>query len=624
MRRIAAGAALLALGAACAAAAEDDLAWTVEMMARVGFAQAPSFSPDGARVAYLTNLSGVPQVWIVPVEGGYPRQVTASEDPVTALAWSPSGDWIAFQLAPGGGLNSQIYVVRPDGTRPRLLTAGGQVNNWLGAWTRDGRAMAISSNRLGADGMDAFLLSPGGDHSLVARNPGVGSLLDTSPDGTRGLLTRMVSRGSNDLYLIDLASSRETLLTPHEGPGEFEGVLDPASGAVYLSTNLTTDRAALGRVAVTGAGAGGIEVLLAREDAELDGLAIDEAGRRLALLWNAGGRSELGIYDVAAGRESRVTDLPCEIVSGVTFSRDGSRIAFSGGGAAAPMDAWIYEVGAGAFHRLTTSPHAGVSLEDLVRPELVRYRAHDGLELSGWIYRTKRAAAPGPVVVNFHGGPEGQARPFFNSTFQALLLRGISVFDANVRGSSGFGKRFVNLDNGSRRTDAVRDIKSTVEHLVRSGVADAKRIGVMGGSYGGYMVMAGLSEYPDAFAAGVDLFGVVNFETFFRHTQPWMAAISTVEYGDPKTEAELLRRLSPIHRVDRVVAPTLVLHGANDTNVPVVEAEQVADSLKKRGVPVKYVLFPDEGHGWRKTKNRVTSTVEIVTWFTTHLGVGAN
>jgi dipeptidyl aminopeptidase/acylaminoacyl peptidase len=197
-------------------------------------------------------------------------------------------------------------------------------------------------------------------------------------------------------------------------------------------------------------------------------------------------------------------------------------------------------------------------------------------------------------------------------------LSGIGVFAPNVRGSSGFGKRFVNLDNGALRVEGVKDIKDCVDAAVRAG-ADPKRIGIMGGSYGGYMTVAGLTEYPELFAAGADLFGVVNFETFFAHTEPWMAAISKVEYGDPVKEVDMLRRLSPIHKVDRITAPTIVLHGANDTNVPVVEAEQVVDSLKKRGVPVDYVLFPDEGHGWRKTPNRIKSTIAVTEWFEKYL-----
>ena len=223
------------------------------------------------------------------------------------------------------------------------------------------------------------------------------------------------------------------------------------------------------------------------------------------------------------------------------------------------------------------------------------------------------------MVISFHGGPEGQERPNFSSTYQALLSRGIGVFAPNVRGSSGFGKKFVNLDNGPLRVEGVKDIKDCVDFLVRQRIADPKRIGIMGGSYGGYMTLAGLTEFPDLFAAGADLFGIVNFETFFAQTEPWMAAISTIEYGDPVTQKDLLARLSPIHKLDKVKAPLLVLHGANDTNVPLVEAKQVEEELKKRGVPVQSVIFPDEGHGFRKTPNRVRSTVEIVRWFEKYL-----
>jgi dipeptidyl aminopeptidase/acylaminoacyl peptidase len=226
-------------------------------------------------------------------------------------------------------------------------------------------------------------------------------------------------------------------------------------------------------------------------------------------------------------------------------------------------------------------------------------------------------------VLSFHGGPEGQERPAFRGDYQALLALGIGVFAPNVRGSSGFGKRFVNLDNGERRFDGVRDIKASADYLVAAGIADPRRLGITGGSYGGYMTMAGVTEYPELFAAGADLFGIVNFATFFQHSEPWMAAISTVEYGDPATQAELLARLSPIHKLDRVKAALMVQHGANDTNVPVVEAEQIVASLKARGVAVEYILFPDEGHGWRKVANRVRSTTALVEFFRRHLAAEA-
>jgi dipeptidyl aminopeptidase/acylaminoacyl peptidase len=287
-------------------------------------------------------------------------------------------------------------------------------------------------------------------------------------------------------------------------------------------------------------------------------------------------------------------------------------------GAATPMDIWVLDLATREFQQVTHSPHAGVVLDSMVRPQLVAYSAHDGLELSGWLYRPS-GSGPHPYVLSFHGGPEGQERPRFRSLYQALLGRGIGVFAPNVRGSSGFGKEFVNLDNGALRADAITDIKASVDYLIEMNLADSKRLGIMGGSYGGYMTMAGLAWYPELFAAGANLFGVVNFETFFAETEPWMAAISKIEYGDPQSEVEMLRELSPIHKVDRVTAPTIVLHGANDTNVPVVEAEQVVGNLRGRGIPVEYVLFEDEGHGFRKTENRITAAVAVVRWFERYL-----
>jgi dipeptidyl aminopeptidase/acylaminoacyl peptidase len=338
------------------------------------------------------------------------------------------------------------------------------------------------------------------------------------------------------------------------------------------------------------------------------------------LNWNVAGRSELRIFDLAT-KEQKILPLPPEadIASLSEFARDGKRIAAVYAGAKAPADVWVIDLEAGTRRQLTRSPHPGVTLEELVRPELVTYKAHDGLDLSGWLYRPHNVSAPYPTVLSFHGGPEGQERPSLNSTYQALLASGIAVFAPNVRGSSGFGKTFVNLDNGKLRVNGVRDIKSTTDHLVAQKISDPKRLGIMGGSYGGYMVMAGVTEWPDLFAAGANLFGVVNFETFFKHTEGWMAAISTKEYGDPATEAQMLQSLSPIHKVDRVKTPLIVLHGANDTNVPVIEAEQVVESLKRRNVPIEYVLFPDEGHGWRKTPNRVKSVLAITRFFTERL-----
>jgi dipeptidyl aminopeptidase/acylaminoacyl peptidase len=621
MKRIAALLLPLMLLAATVATA-DELERTVTMMAKIGSCSSPRFSPDGKRVAFLSNMTGSPQLFTIPATGGWPDQVTALDDPVGDLAWSPDGQWLAIMVAPGGGLNSQIYVLRPDGTELRRLTEGGKENNWLGDWTPDSNGILFSSNRRSGAAMDAWLVDVAtGKMTLVAENPGIGTIDDVSADGRYALVNRVRSRGDNELYRVGLAGG-ETLLTKHTPPAEFSGVFGSRSGdVVYIGGNAGRDRFAFGRTTIAADGkVSPFELLAERADAELANAVVDDHDRHALLNWNVAGRNEPAVFDLATKRQKPLPKLKGGLADAFEFSRDGNHLVFTVSGSSSPSDIWIYELGSNALLQLTHSPHAGVDLSKLVRPELLKYKAADGLELSGWFYRPANAKPPYPTVLSFHGGPESQERPGFNTTYQALLANGIAVFAPNVRGSSGFGKRFVNLDNGALRVNGVRDIKATTDFLTgEAKLSDARRLGIMGGSYGGYMVMAGVTEYPDLFAAGADLFGVVNFETFFAKSEPWMAAVSTSEYGDPATQLEMLRSISPIHKVDRVKTPLIVLHGANDTNVPVIEAEQVVNSLKARNVPVEYILFPDEGHGWRKTANRIRSTVALTRFFTERL-----
>jgi len=315
--------------------------------------------------------------------------------------------------------------------------------------------------------------------------------------------------------------------------------------------------------------------------------------------------------------------LPTEIADAdeMDFSPDGRYLALTLYGSVSAPNVWILDTQTHRYHQLTFSNHPGVRLDWLVRPKLVRYKAEDGLPLSGWLYLPHGETGPCPLVLSIHGGPETQEVPTFHSDYQALLANRIAVFAPNIRGSAGFGKTFVNLDNGPLRVNAIRDVRDTVDYLVATKIADPKRLGIMGGSYGGYVVMESLAEYPQLFAAGADLYGVVNFETFFQHTESWMAAGSKAEYGDPATQLDLLRQLSPIYKIDQVESPVLVLHGDHDTNVPIEEAEQVVAALTVRHIPVNFIVFPGEGHGWQKISTRVESNVAITEWFRKYLQV---
>ncbi|MFY9822979.1 MAG: S9 family peptidase [Thermoanaerobaculia bacterium] len=604
-----------------AAPAADTLTASVERMAKVSSSFAPSLSPDGKRVAFLSNRGSLPQVWIADIDTvGPPKQVGTFEDPVSSVKWSPDGQWLALLVAPGGGLNQQVYLMHPDGSGVQRITGGGKENNTLAGWS--GKLLRYSSSHDNPGSLEPWIYdSETGKSRKVAAGGGISTLVDISRDGKRALVSRLVSRGDDNLSLVDLTTGKETLLTLHDPPGSFGGGrFNPSGSMVYLSSNRDADKTYFAKIML---GPGGLPLssqkITSRDDAEVDELALAPDGSNAFIVFNVSGRNDLVFVNLRKPRvDLESMRMAGDILGGLSYSENGKRLALTVGGANLPTDVWVIGVEAHSVRQLTWSPHEGVNLDALRSPELVHFPAHDGLDLSGWLYRPP-GDSPGPVVISFHGGPEGQERPSFNAIYQALRSRGIGVFAPNVRGSSGFGKKFVNLDNGPLRAEGVKDIKDCVDYLVKARIADPKRIGIMGGSYGGYMTLAGLTEFPDLFAAGADLYGIVNFETFFAQTEPWMAAISTKEYGDPATEKDLLVQLSPIHKLDKVKAPLLVLHGANDTNVPLVEAKQVAEELKKRGVPVQSVIFPDEGHGFRKTANRVRSTVEIVRWFEKYL-----
>ena len=587
---------------------------------KIGSARSPSFSPDAKEIAYVSDASGLPQLWIAPAGGGTPRQVTTLDDPVGVAEWSPDGTWIAYTVAPGGGMNQQVWLVRPDGTGARRVTDGGSETNRLGGFRADGKALAIASNRKYRAHIDAWIYDvAGGALTMGPESKGSAGYTDLSRDGKKALLLRTPQRGNSDLYLVDLATKKETLLTPHEAPASVFGLLSPDAKSVWVSTNAGREMTAFGRIDLSKATPGPVEILASRDDAELSSFVLDDAGTRAALLWNVAGKSELAFFDLKKKRFEKGPALPAELAFGPTFSKDGARLAMTITGSKRPSAIFVLDLRSRTFTKSTASRHEGVDLEDLVAPELAKVDAFDGKPLWGWLYVPKGYAKPGPVVLSFHGGPEAQEVPVFNATYQALLSQGIAVFAPNVRGSSGFGRTFVNADNQGKRLNVLRDVKSCVDFVVGSGLADPRRVGIMGGAYGGWVTMAALTAYPDAFAAGVNLFGIVNFLSFFAETEPWMAEISKAEYGDPALQAELLKNLSPLFKLEWVKAPVLVLHGKNDTNVPLVEATQVVEELRTRKVPFEFLLFPDEGHGFRKLPNRIRAATAVTRWFATHL-----
>jgi dipeptidyl aminopeptidase/acylaminoacyl peptidase len=430
------------------------------------------------------------------------------------------------------------------------------------------------------------------------------ALLDVSADGRRALLRRG-PRGARELAVVDLVTGEVRCCMA----GEI-GCFAPDGATVYARSDAGADLARLVRL-----GADGMSVLAQRPDAEVEGFAMSPDGATIAVVWNVfGGLSELGLFDVASGRQLPVGPLPGTVVDGCAFG--GRALTFTLEGPSLPRAVWVFgESGLFAVTQQAGHPSAVV-------PELICLPSHDGLTITGWLYRPA-GDGPYPTVISLHPGPEAQERPGYNPLFQELVGHGIAVFAPNVRGSAGFGRTFLDADNGPRRYGAIADVAACAQHLVKSGIAESGRLGCMGRSYGGYLTLAALVNYPSLFAAGIDVCGMSNFETFYANTEPWIAAAAVSKYGDPVVDRELLRDLSPVHRIDRLSAPLLVIHGANDTNVPVCEAEQVVAALQSRGTPHRYLLFPDEGHDFLRRANREAYLVAAVDWMTIHLGVSS-
>ncbi len=595
----------------------------IETFMQIGFAGSPRISADAGTLFFTSNSSGVNQLYRLDRKTGWPYQLTVFSEGVDFYTLSPSGRSLIAGVGWGGNENAQLWLLDARTGQGEPLTELPEVRHESPTWTSDGSRIFYRSNEAedGSAGTDFNIWSLDLDtrerEQLVAmegwNGPG-----DVSDDDTRMFITHWDSNANSDLYLVDLATGETTHLTPHEGEATFFGAQFTADGRhAYLISNANQD--GLNRLATLDLETLDLTYLDPESPWEVLSLGISRERDLLGWTTNEDGYTRLHLMDTATGRPVPAPPLDGQI-AGFEFTRERSGLVFGFSSATSTSDIWYWDWNRPELIKLTHSTYAGVDPNLFQSPELVRYPSFDGLEIPAFLYLPPgyKAGEPVPFVIHMHGGPESQFQPAFIRHFQYLLLNGYGILAPNVRGSSGYGKEYMALDNYTKRLDSVKDMKAGADFLVREGYSAPGLLAVKGGSYGGYMTLAGITEYPELFSAAVDQVGIANFRTFLENTADYRRHLREAEYG-PLSDPEFLESVSPLNKVDAIRTPLLVIHGANDPRVPVGEAQQIADAIEANGGAVELLIFDDEGHGVSKRPNVLTVYRRMVEFLDTYL-----
>jgi dipeptidyl aminopeptidase/acylaminoacyl peptidase len=603
-----------------------DVRLAIAEIAAAAGAWCPTLAPTGDRVAYVSDRSGLPRLEVATLDQQTPPAVlSGAEEEVVSVAWSPDGAWLAYLVSPGGSICAQLWAVRPDGSQ-RHLVAGEdpRVTVFAGGWTAAPGHYVCSIAPGDGPNADVVLVDVVSGARRTLATGGFLSVTAVAAD-ERTVLARRGPRGHRHVVLIDVASGEQRRVIPSGAPGgraSEDGRFAPDGRAVHLRAGLPavpgvprSDRTGLVRAPLDeGRAPGRGEVLISRTDADLDAYAVRADGT-VVCVWNADGHTEVEVRDLRTGALRHAVPLPQPVMPGWSLSADGGTLLAELTGPLAPRSLWLVPLEAGAEAVALPSSPRRPDPHLLVEPERRRYLAQDGTGLDGWLYVPPGVHGANRTVISFHGGPEGQERPEFHPVAQALVAAGLTVFAPNVRGSGGHGAAFQAADDLDAREASFDDVVATVEHLVETGIAVPGRIGAHGWSYGGYLTLVALTRWPELFAAGATLAGMSDLRTFFAGTEPWMAAASVTEYGDPVTDREMLAAISPMTALDRLTAPVLLTHGDRDTNVPVLESVQAHQEITALGATSELLLLKGEGHTVVGRENLLHLSERVAEWF---------
>lgn len=565
---------------------------------------------DGSGIIISTRFGDTSQLHLVTEPGGARRQLTFFDEPVGGASVNPEHRTLLFARDVGGSEFYQLFHFDLGSGRYRMLTDGTS-RNMGGSWSNAGDQFAYTTTRRNGRDMDIHLMStaePGVSRPLIEKG-GAWGAGEWSPDDGRLIVLRYVSANESYPYLVDVESGAMTPMFAEGKRVSYGGAVWAKNGqGVYYTSDEDSE---FQKLRYWDLSDGSSEIL--RDDIEWDvgGLELSPDGALLAFVVNADGIDRLHLMDLETMRDRELPDLPQGVIYGLEFSPDGTRLGLVFNTPTSPGDVYSLELEEQKLVRWTFSEVGGLNPDTFVDAELIRYPTFDEVDgaprtIPAFLYRP-RGEGPFPVLIDIHGGPEGQERPVFSSWTQYLVNElGVAVIAPNVRGSSGYGKSYLELDNGFKREDSVKDIGALLDWIAGRSQLDSERVGVYGGSYGGYMVLASMVHYNDRLRAGIDVVGISSFVTFLENTQEYRRDLRRVEYGDERDPEmrKFLEAIAPLARVDAISKPLFVIQGLNDPRVPVGESEQIVQAVRANGGDVWYLLAADEGHGFRKKANR--------------------
>jgi len=583
-----------------------------------------SFSHDETRLLVSTDETGIFNVHALSVDGSGSTPLTRSTtESMFAVSYFPHDDRFLYSHDEGGNELDHLYVMEAGATA-KDLTPGEKVRATFAGWSGDKKHFHVESNDRGIQAFDLYRYATDGyQRQLIFQNDDKWTLGSVSRDGRWLSIAKLRNNADSDIYLVDLADSKATPkhVTPHDGNAQHspKGFTPDSAKLLYA-----TDRHSEFNQVWTYDVASGEHALHTQADWDVSGVRYSETGKYKVTWINQDAKTVVEIIESAAGTAVALPELPEGDIIRPRLSRSETKLLFYAATNRSSSNLHIVDLTTGEHRQLTKTMNPAIDTRHLVDGEVVRYKSFDGREIPAILYKPKDASANNkvPATLWIHGGPGGQSRLDYSPMVQYIVNQGYAVLAVNNRGSSGYGKTFFHLDDRNHGDGDLKDCIYGRQYLESFDWIDDQRIAITGGSYGGFMVLAALAFTPEAFDAGVDIFGVSNWWRTMNSIPPWWGALAEMLYaeiGDPKTEEQRLKAISPLFHAAKIAKPLLVIQGANDPRVLKIESDEIVEAVKKNGVPVEYIVFDDEGHGFTKRANRITTTESVVKFLDEHL-----